>query len=290
LAQLMAIWKQIMALFENLFLRPDWRNILDVTIIAILIYQGIKLVTRTRASALFKGIAAVLIVTWVAQFMQLNVLSGILEQLLGSGLVVLMILFQPELRKVLEQLGRSRIRGAGFFGGVRQEEETKRETEEIVAALTNLSRRHIGALIVIERDTGLKDVMATGTMLDAEISAPLIENVFEPNTPLHDGAMILQGDRISAAACILPLSENSAISRELGTRHRAALGISEATDAIVLIVSEETGIISTAREGKLTRHLDAKGLHSILDGVFGQGASAVPSLMNLFKRKEEANE
>ena len=284
-----ALWKQAMALFENLFLRPDWRNILDVTIIAILIYQGIKLATRTRASALFKGIAAIVIVAWTAELMQLNVLSNIMQQLVGSGLLVIMILFQPELRKLLEQLGRSRIRGKGIFGGLQSEEENKRETEELVNALTNLSRRRIGALIVLERETGLKDIMATGTRLDAEISAPLIENVFEPNTPLHDGAMIIQGERISAAACILPLTENSGVSRELGTRHRAALGISEATDAIVLIVSEETGIISTAREGKLTRHLDAKGLRSILDGVFTEGNSA-PLLMNLFKRKEEANE
>ena len=284
-----ALWKQAMALFENLFLRPDWRNILDVTIIAILIYQGIKLATRTRASALFKGIAAIVIVAWTAELMQLNVLSNIMQQLVGSGLLVIMILFQPELRKLLEQLGRSRIRGKGIFGGLQPEEENKRETEELVTALTNLSRRRIGALIVLERETGLKDIMATGTRLDAEISAPLIENVFEPNTPLHDGAMIIQGERISAAACILPLTENSGVSRELGTRHRAALGISEATDAIVLIVSEETGIISTAREGKLTRHLDAKGLRSILDGVFTEGNSA-PLLMNLFKRKEEANE
>jgi len=289
LAQLAALWKQAMALFENLFLRPDWRNILDVTIIAILIYQGIKLATRTRASALFKGIAAIVIVAWTAELMQLNVLSNIMQQLVGSGLLVIMILFQPELRKLLEQLGRSRIRGKGIFGGLQPEEENKRETEELVTALTNLSRRRIGALIVLERETGLKDIMATGTRLDAEISAPLIENVFEPNTPLHDGAMIIQGERISAAACILPLTENSGVSRELGTRHRAALGISEATDAIVLIVSEETGIISTAREGKLTRHLDAKGLRSILDGVFTEGNSA-PLLMNLFKRKEEANE
>ncbi|MBE5767883.1 MAG: TIGR00159 family protein [Clostridiales bacterium] len=289
MAQLAALWKQAMALFENLFLRPDWRNILDVTIIAILIYQGIKLATRTRASALFKGIAAIVIVAWTAELMQLNVLSNIMQQLVGSGLLVIMILFQPELRKLLEQLGRSRIRGKGIFGGLQPEEENKRETEELVTALTNLSRRRIGALIVLERETGLKDIMATGTRLDAEISAPLIENVFEPNTPLHDGAMIIQGERISAAACILPLTENSGVSRELGTRHRAALGISEATDAIVLIVSEETGIISTAREGKLTRHLDAKGLRSILDGVFTEGNSA-PLLMNLFKRKEEANE
>jgi len=286
---LAALWKQAMALFENLFLRPDWRNILDVTIIAILIYQGIKLATRTRASALFKGIAAIVIVAWTAELMQLNVLSNIMQQLVGSGLLVIMILFQPELRKLLEQLGRSRIRGKGIFGGLQPEEENKRETEELVTALTNLSRRRIGALIVLERETGLKDIMATGTRLDAEFSAPLIENVFEPNTPLHDGAMIIQGERISAAACILPLTENSGVSRELGTRHRAALGISEATDAIVLIVSEETGIISTAREGKLTRHLDAKGLRSILDGVFTEGNSA-PLLMNLFKRKEEANE
>jgi diadenylate cyclase len=146
----------------------------------------------------------------------------------------------------------------------------------------------VGALVVVERGTGLNDVVESGTTLDSEISQPLIENLFEPNTPLHDGAMVISGLRIAAAGCILQLSDDNSISRELGTRHRAAIGISEATDAVVLIVSEETGIISVARGGRLTRHLDAKSLTAILTELFAP--SDTISLSSIFRRKEGGHE
>ena len=156
--------------------------------------------------------------------------------------------------------------------------------QEVVRALNNMSRKRIGALIVFERHTGLADVIDSGTVIDGEISAPLIENIFEPNTPLHDGAVIMRGGRIVAAACYLPLSENYSISRELGTRHRAAIGISETTDATVLVVSEETGVISVAREGKLTRYFDAKALKKLLMDLFQPAEdSSKKTLLGMFR-------
>jgi diadenylate cyclase len=172
---------------------------------------------------------------------------------------------------------------------VRSQEDTERCIKEIVRALQNMSKNSVGALIVFSKGSLPKQVLQHGIQIDSEISSQMIEGVFFPKSPLHDGAMVIRGHKIQAASCVLPLTQKTSYPKEFGTRHRAALGISEATDAIVLIVSEETGIISTAREGKLTRHLDAKGLRSILDGVFTEGNSA-PLLMNLFKRKEEANE
>ena len=170
---------------------------------------------------------------------------------------------------MLEQLGRSKI-ARQVFGSPKRSRNVQMEqhVSEIVKALNDMSRKKIGALIVIERSTKLGDVTDSGTVVDAEISSQLIENIFEPNTPLHDGAMIIRDERIAAAACILQLSDDYSISRELGTRHRAAIGITESTDAVSLIVSEETGIISMSREGKLTRYLDTKSLNILLTELF----------------------
>ena len=189
MAQLTALWEQAVALFTTLFLQPDWRNILDIAIMAVIIYQVIRLAVRTRASSVFKGIALLLVLAWVAEVMQLNTLRWMLQLIINTGVIVLVVLFQPELRRALEQIGRSRIRGNSLFVN-KQVTEARHEISEIVTALTDLSRRRIGALIVVERGTGLKDVVESGTRIDAEITAPLIENIFEPNTPLHDGAMI----------------------------------------------------------------------------------------------------
>ena len=258
------------ALFTNLFQYPDWRNIVDVLILTILIYQAIKLVMHIRSNSLFKGIVAVLLIAWVADALRINAVSWLLNQIISMGFLVIVIVFQPELRRALEQLGRSKlIRNVfGISAKPQKEERVEQPVSEIVRALSSMSRKRIGALIVFERQTGLGDVIETGTRVDAEISAPLIENIFEPNTPLHDGAMIITNRRITAAACILQLTDDNTISRELGTRHRAAIGITETSDAVSLIVSEETGIISMAREGKLTRHLDAKSLTILLTELF----------------------
>lgn len=260
---------QIGVLFSNLFERPDWRNLVDIAILAVLIYNVIKLVMRTRANSLFKGIVFILVMAWLTDALEISAVSWLLQQVISMGVIIVVIVFQPELRRVLDQLGRSKWTRQMFLSPKKQKsDQTDQHVNEIVRALNNMSRKKIGALIVFERSTGLGDVIESGTVVDAEISDPLIENIFEPNTPLHDGAMIIRDERIVAAACILQLSDDYSISRELGTRHRAAIGITEATDAISLIVSEETGIISMARDGKLTRYLDGKSLSILLTEIF----------------------
>ena len=214
-------------------------------------------------------IALILILAWLSDALEISALNWILQQVISMGFLAIVIVFQPELRRALDQLGRSKLTRQMFSTSKKQKTgNTEHHVSEIVRALSNMSRKKIGALIVFERSTGLGDVIESGTTVDAEISDPLIENIFEPNTPLHDGAMIIRDERIVAAACILQLSDDYTISRELGTRHRAAIGITESTDAVSLIVSEETGIISMARDGKLTRYLDAKSLTILLTEIF----------------------
>ena len=294
-----AFFSQVGALFSNLFDHPDWRNIVDIAILTVLIYHVIKLGVRTRANSLFKGIAVILVLAWTSEALQISTLSWILQKIISMGLVVLVIVFQPELRRALDQIGRSRLTRQMFSSSKRQHSnQVEKNVSELVRAITNMSRKKIGALIVFERSTGLGDVIESGTMIDAEISDPLIENIFEPNTPLHDGAMIIRDERIVAAACILQLSENYTISRELGTRHRAALGITESTDAVSLIVSEETGTISMARDGKLTRYLDAKSLTILLTEIFNPARRRGDTLRDMIfndgtdveRRKEGQNE
>ena len=289
MARLMTFFTQAGNLFASLFVRPDWRDWLDIIVMTLLIYQVIKLLLRTRASSVFKGIALVLVVAWISDRLQLHTLSWALQLIINTGIIVLVVLFQPELRRVLDQLGRSKISNQVFNTQRRQRAHHSDQVSEMVRALTNMARKRIGALIVIERQTSLSDIAESGTHIDAEISDPLIENIFEPNTPLHDGAVIIRNERILAAACILQLSDNYSISRELGTRHRAAIGMTESTDAVTLIVSEETGIISMAREGRLTRYLDAKSLTILLTELFAP-ENLSPSWLSLIKRKEDSHD
>ena len=264
---LSGIANAVKTLFANLFQQPDWRNFLDIFITAVIIYALIRLIIRTRSSAVIKGVAVLLLFAWLTNVLQLNVVSWMLQQVLNTGVVVLVILFQPELRKALEQLGRSSFISSGS-GSHSSSANTSQIVSEIVTAMTDMSKKRIGALIVVERKTGLREFADTGTMINADITAPLIENIFEPNTPLHDGAMIIRDGRILAAACILQLSNDPDISKELGTRHRAAIGITETSDAVALVVSEETGVISAAREGRLNRYIDQKTLTGILTELF----------------------
>ena len=262
-----SLFSQLQTFFWNIFNRPQLNDLLDILIVAVLIYQMIMLTRDTRASEVLKGFLLLVGASLLSSLLGLTALTWVLKQILSNGALVLVVLFQPEFRRVLEQLGR----GAKMEHFQSDGEENQRIISEITQCLTSLSRRRVGALIVFERRTGLKDVMETGTRLDSTISAPLLENIFEPNTPLHDGAVIIRGTRILSAACMLTtLSESNAITRDLGTRHRAAIGISETTDALVLIVSEETGVISMARDGKLTRHLDAKAIGEILSTMYHQ--------------------
>ena len=259
---------QMRMFFWNIFNRPQLNDILDILIVAVLLYHLIMLTRETRASDVMKGFVLLIVACLLSGMLGLTALTWVLNLILNNGVIVLVILFQPELRHILEQLGR----GAKFDRSqLKSNEDNARIVSENTQCLLNLSRRRVGALVVFEQKTGLKDVIETGTQLDSDISAPLLENIFEPNTPLHDGAVIIRGTRIMSASCMLTtLSESTAITRDLGTRHRAAIGISETTDAVVLIVSEETGVISMARGGKLTRHLDAAAISDILSSMYHQ--------------------
>jgi len=251
-------------------------DLLDILIVAWIIYIVMTKLRTTSAARVAKGVVLLLLATWVTDLAGLDVLQFLLSTAIEMGFLALVIVFQPEVRRVLEQLGRSKI-AKQVFGLQKKQRNVRMElhVSEIVKALNDMSRKRIGALIVIERSTKLGDVIESGTVVDAEISSQLIENIFEPNTPLHDGAMIIRDERIAAAACILQLSDDYSISRELGTRHRAAIGITESTDAVSLIVSEETGIISMAREGKLTRYLDVKSLTILLTELFTPDRAAL---------------
>ena len=280
-----SLGESIQTMVWNVFHRPGLSDIFDILLVAIVIYELILLTRQTRGSAVLKGLVLLLLIVGVSDLLGLTALNWMLMTIVNNGVVVLVILFQPELRKALEQMGRSMMmmRDKKHSDDI---DENSHIIAEIITCLTNLSRRRVGALIVFERKTGLQDVIETGISIDSQISSALLENIFEPNTPLHDGAVVIRGSRVMAAACILTLTEGQGISHELGTRHRAAIGVSETTDAVVLIVSEETGIISMARGGRLTRHLDPKSLREILEGMYDQQRSGLLALLTRKKTKE----
>lgn len=261
----------------NLTHRLGVVDILDILIMAVILYELLILLRRTRSSALLKGVFLLLVIVMLSSLLGLTSLNWLMSTILNNGAVVLLILFQPEIRKGLEKMGRSTLLGKGkqHHGDADVHE---RIVTEVIQTMTDLSRRRVGALICFERRTGLQDVIDTGTRVDAEISAPLLENIFEPNTPLHDGAVVIREERVEAAACILPLTEASGVSRELGTRHRAGIGLSENSDAIVLIVSEETGTMSLARGGVLRRPLTEADLREILQEIYAPESSWILSL------------
>jgi len=280
-----SLWQTIRTMVWNVFHRPGLADIIDIIVVAFVIYELIMLTRQTRGSAVLKGLVLLLVIVGVSNLLGLTALNWLLMNILANGTVVLVILFQPELRKALEQMGRGTVLDKNH----EDKSEEARVVDEVIKCLTNLSRRRVGALIVFEQKTGLQDVIETGISIDGQVSAALLENIFEPNTPLHDGAVVVRGTRVMAGACILTLTEGAGISHELGTRHRAAIGISETTDAVVLIVSEETGIISVARSGKLTRHLDTKALRELLGEMYQPPRSGLLSLIrDLGKGKEAA--
>ena len=277
----------IQNLVWNVLNRPGLSDIIDILVVTVIIYELLMLTRQTRGSAVLKGLLLLLLIVGASNLLGLTALNWLLMAVLKNGALVLVILFQPELRKALEQMGRGAI-----IDKKRREVPDDQEhiITEIIQCLTDLSRRRVGALIVFERKTGLKDVIETGISIDAEISAALLENIFEPNTPLHDGAVVIRGPRVMAGACILTLTEGRGISHELGTRHRAAIGISETTDALVLIVSEETGIISYARGGKLTRYVDENALRTLLSEIFENDYSASDIFSELRERFTKRSE
>jgi diadenylate cyclase len=236
-------------------------NVIDILIVSYIFYKVFMLIRETRAETLIKGLIFILIVMKVSELTGLITLYWLIEKAITVGFIALVIIFQPELRRALEHLGRS-----WFFSKAMEvtEEEMDNITSQIVEAAINMSNEKTGALIVIEQETGLNDYIESGIRLDAILSSQLLENIFVVNTPLHDGAVIIRNNKVVSAACFLPLTENSGISKALGTRHRAALGISENSDAIVVVVSEETGNISLAINGKLTRNYNNEKLKDIL--------------------------
>lgn len=236
-------------------------DIIDIAVVAYFLYRIYLMLKNTRAATLVKGLLVLVLIMIISRWLNLHVISWLLEKSMTMIMVALPVVFQPELRRALEQIGR----GSLFRKGSELDEQ---EMEEMLSAVANatviMSRRKEGALMVFERDTGLEERIETGVALDALVSDSLLLNIFEKDTPLHDGAVVIRGKRIVAASCLLPLTENRNLSQELGTRHRAAIGISEQSDAMVLVVSEETGAISIARNGDLMRYLTADDVKGIL--------------------------
>lgn len=236
-------------------------EIIDILLVTYVIYILITLIKGTRAVQLFKGMMVIVIGWLLSSFFGLKTLSWLMSQAMTYGVLAVIIIFQPELRRALEQLGRGRLFSRSSLP---DEEKVKLTINETVKAVQYLSKRRIGALIIFERGTGLNDYIETGITINGQLTSQLLVNIFIPNTPLHDGAVICSKDQVRAAACYLPLSENPFISKELGTRHRAALGVSELTDCISIVVSEESGQVSLARNGELHRDLTEEELMEIL--------------------------
>ena len=236
-------------------------SVIDILIVAYLIYRMYKLIIETRAELLLRGIILILLLIPISYIFNLTMVYTIISKTITIGVLTLVIIFQPEIRRMLEHIGRSAFSDRRVL---RDTDILTKVVNEIVAAMDNLSKTKTGALIVIEQDTGLGDISETGIRIDALVSTSLLENIFVPNTPLHDGATIIRGDRIMSSGCVLPLTTNKDISKKLGTRHRAALGLSEVSDSLVLIVSEETGTVSLALNGKLVRNYDRDRLQKIL--------------------------
>jgi len=241
------------------------RAIIDISIVTYVIYKIIILVKETRAWQLIKGIIIILVAAEVSKLLKLNTIAYILSNTVSILAFALVVLFQPELRRGLEQIGRSRFRDFFNFEDTEDRVKTTAMIEDIVKACVEFSRTFTGALIVVERDTKIGEIIKTGVELDSSVSSELLINIFTPNTPLHDGAVVVRGNKLKAASCFLPLTDNPNLSKELGTRHRAALGITEISDAFAIVVSEESGKISFALNGGLTRNLTPDTLRKALN-------------------------
>ncbi len=242
----------------------QWSTYLDIGIIAFIIYKLMMLIKETRAEQLIKGIIILIVITKLSDIMQLHTMYWLLKNAMTVGAIAILIIFQPELRRALEHIGRGKL----FAKNELQKQEIDNMLREITTTVNELSKNKIGAIIVLEQDTGLNEFIETGVRIDSEISAGLFLTIFAPNTPLHDGAAIVRKNRILAAGCFLPLTDNQNLSKQLGTRHRAARGITEISESLVIVVSEETGVISVARDGKLSRYLDPKSLKEILKNEY----------------------
>ncbi|MBM3253013.1 MAG: TIGR00159 family protein [Candidatus Omnitrophica bacterium] len=244
---------------EGLFLKI-WKPAIEIIVLWFVFYRILLFIKNTRAVQVLKGLILLAIIFLIIQKLELDILNWILTKLFALSIFAFLIIFQPELRHALAKIGQDHI-----FGFFMKEEHI---IDEIVNSVIELSKKKIGALIAIEREAGLKNYIETGTVIDSKVTGELLETIFMPNSLLHDGGVIIQSDRIAAAGCLFPLTQNQRISRALGTRHRAAIGLTEETDAVVLVVSEETGAISISLEGGLSRDLDKDALERILKELY----------------------
>lgn len=245
-------------------------DFIDIFIVSVILYYMINLIRETRAMQLVKGIIFLFLAFFISQWLKLNALNYILGGAMQIGAFAIVVIFQPELRNLLERMGRFKVGSIIDFAGTTTDEEQLRVIESVALAASNMADSRTGALIVMERMTRLGEFISTGTMLDANVSSALLENIFVPNTPLHDGAVVIRNNKVVTAGCILPLTANNNLSRDLGTRHRAAIGLSEVTDAVIIVVSEETGKISIALNGSLTRNLSKESLVKALTKITSQ--------------------
>lgn len=264
-------------------------SIMDILVVTYIFYKIYMIIRETRAEQLLKGIILIVFLIPVSSFFNLTMLNWILTKTITIGVLSFIIIFQPEIRRALEHLGRSSFLDKHIF---ENDEVLDGIIGEITCAIDALSKSKTGALIIIEQTTGLEDVANTGTKLNADVSAALLENIFVVNTPLHDGAVIIRNNKILSAACILPLTSNHNINKKLGTRHRAAIGISENSDAFIIIVSEETGTISLAVNGSITRNYDSEKLKDILLRIIrkrNSKKSTIREQVKLWKEKVNKN-
>lgn len=248
-----------------------WRDALDIAIVAIVIYNLFLLVRGTRAIQMILGLLVILTVYWIAVFLKLPTLRGVLKEVLFYLPLAIIVLFAAEIRKALQQFGRNPF--LAFVSG----SDSQDVVSDVVLAATSLSAKRIGALIAIERRDGLKTYIENGVRLDSAISYELLVNIFVPGTPLHDGAVIVSGNRVASASSFLPLTQRTGLPKEYGTRHRAAIGLSEETDAVVVVISEERGSISLARDGLLTDGLDGKSLREALAHLASRAPEVAPA-------------
>ena len=278
----------------NLISTIGFADIVDILIVAYLIYKVIDLIRKTSSYNLARGLLVLLVALWLSGMFKLAMINYILRKAVDIGLIALVIIFQPELRKLLAKMGSRNF--YGFFSAKAQDSsEIDAAITQTVLACEQMSKTKTGALILFERSMKLNDIMATGTSIDAEITAELLKNIFYPKAPLHDGAAVIRKSRIAAAGCVLPLTSNNNLSKDLGMRHRAGIGASEQSDALVVIVSEETGAISVAIEGMLKRNLDKQTFEKILRNELVQEEvkknTAKEFISRIFdKHKVDANE
>ena len=257
--------------FVHQLTRMQWSDYLDILLVAFLIYKFLPLINNPSTMRIARAVLVVIVIAWATEAAHLYTLSYILNQFLAVGLLAVVILFQPELRRMLDRLGSVRLRN--LLGISKPQQEMDGVIAQTVAACEVMSRERVGALIVFAREAQLEEFMRTGTVIDGQVSEQLIRNIFFPKAALHDGAMIIRDGRVAAAGCVLPLSGSDRLSADLGTRHRAGVGISEASDAVVVIVSEETGTISVAVEGMLKRHLASRTLEKLLHNELCPGST-----------------